>query len=161
MHPLRYTWCVWAHYLHEMDWSNTSYTKVTSSSTVEEIIAFNETVVLSEMVLRKYMFFYMKQDILPMWEDASNRLGGCFWFKIPLENVVGNWKTILYTIIGNTISEIPNFINDICGVVLSPKKHYYNVQIWMKTRDHSVNDICSTIQTVAGNSISFKPHAVT
>ena len=160
MYPLSSSWSIWVHYLKDMDWSQKSYINIHTCLNLEEIIAFHETIILSENVLRKYMLFFMKESILPMWEDASNRLGGCFWFTIPIENVCIKWKTILYTIIGNTISDNPKFIEDISGVVLSPKKNYYIVQLWMKSREYSITDICSSIQKVADNNIIFKTHNV-
>jgi hypothetical protein len=106
----------------------------------------------------------MKESILPMWEDELNRNGGCFWFKIPLENVQANWKTILYSIVGNTISDNQQFLMDISGVVLSPKKHYNIIQIWMKTREYTINDISTKIHTIAhtipGNNIIFKTYDI-
>jgi hypothetical protein len=95
MFPLQYSWSIWAHYINDTDWSNKSYITIHNCSNVEEIIAFYETFILSEGVIRKYMLFFMKEDILPMWEDEANRNGGCFWFKIPLDNIHTNWKTIL------------------------------------------------------------------
>ena len=160
MHSLSSSWSIWVHYLKDTDWSQSSYINIHTCSHLEEIIAFHETIILSENVLRKYMLFFMKESVLPMWEDSANRLGGCFWFTIPIENVYIKWKTILYTIIGNTISDNPRFIEDITGVVLSPKKHYYIVQLWMKTREYSITDICSSIQKVADNNIIFKTHNV-
>jgi len=164
MFPLQYSWRIWAHYINDTDWSNKSYISIHNCSNIEEIIAFHETLILSEGVIRKYMLFFMKDDILPMWEDEANRNGGCFWFKIPLDNIQTNWKTILYSIVGNTISSNKLFINDISGVVLSPKKHYYIIQIWMKSRDYTSNELSSTIHTIAdtmsGNKIIFKTYEV-
>lgn len=160
MIPLQHSWNIWAHYINDTDWSTKSYITIHNCSHIEEIIAFHETLVLSEGVMRKYMLFFMKDSILPVWEDDSNRNGGCFWFKIPLDNIQTNWKTILYSIVGNTISDNELFLDDISGVVLSPKKHYYIIQIWMKNRNYTKNELSKTIHTIAGNNIIFKTHNV-
>lgn len=160
MHLLEHSWNVWTHYINDSDWSQNSYGNIHSIKSIEELVAFHETIILSEQVLRKYMLFFMKENILPMWEDESNRHGGCFWFKIPLDHIQLNWKTILYSISGNTISNNPQFRIDISGIVLSPKKHYYIIQIWMKTRDHTVTDLPNNLHKMAMDPIIFKTYDV-
>jgi hypothetical protein len=124
------------------------------------MIATHETVILSEPVIRKCMLFFMKGDIIPSWEDEANVNGGCFSFKLPLTNIRENWATVLYSITGNTVSDNPEFLSDVAGVVLSPKKHYYIVQIWMKTRSHSSTSLSTVIQRIAKDEIIFKKYDV-
>ena len=160
MHVLKSHWCVWTHLVHDADWTLPSYTKVHTCYSVEELIATHETVILSEPVIRKCMLFFMKGDIFPSWEDESNVNGGCFSFKLSLTNIRENWATVLYSITGNTVSDNPEFLSDIAGVVLSPKKHYYIVQIWMKTRSHSSTLLSPIIQRLAKDEIIFKKYDV-
>jgi hypothetical protein len=121
----------------------------------------HETVILSEAVMKKCMIFFMKGDIVPSWEDEVNINGGCFSFKLPSTNIRENWATVLFSITGNTVSENQEFINDIAGVVLSPKKHnYYIVQIWMKTRIHSDTSISPAIHRLVKDGIIFKKYDV-
>ena len=156
MHVLKYGWCLWIHLVNEPDWSIASYIRVLECHSIEELIALHETVILSESVIRKCMLFYMKESIQPSWEHETNMNGGCFTFKISGTNIKETWANILYMVAGNTISNNPDFIKDINGVVLSPKKHYYVVQLWMKTKIYTDSDISPQIHMIAKDGIIFK-----
>ena len=160
MHKLDSSWCMWSHYLADTDWSVTSYIRIHSCNNVEELIALHETMVLSECVLRKCMLFFMKNTIMPIWEDDENKNGGYFSFRLSLNNIRETWASVLYMVAGNTISDNLDFISDITGVVLSPKKHYYNVQLWMKTQTHSISELSSQIQNIVKDPIQFKSFGI-
>jgi hypothetical protein len=160
MHILDSSWSLWIHYVTDPDWSIPSYIKVHSCSHAEELIALHETVVLSECVFRKCMLFFMKDSIMPIWEDDENKNGGYFSFKLALNNIRDTWATVIYMMAGNTISDNPEFISDITGIVLSPKKYYYNVQIWMKTKTHTKSEICPDLNKIIKDEIIFKQFGI-
>ena len=156
MHTVSNPGSIWVHYMNDTDWSKTSYVTIHTCETAEEIITTHETMIQSEPVFKKHMIFFMKYNIYPMWEDESNKDGGCFVFYLANATMYEKWKTVLYSVIGNTISTSNEFMDDITGVVISPRRHYYVVQLWMKTKTHSSTCISKSILDPAYPEITFK-----
>ena len=85
------------------------------------------------------MFFIMKNDIFPTWEDPNNRLGGCISFKYD-NNILKEFLKLLLLCITNNLSTEEN-INEINGLSISPKKEFNIVKIWTKNYDKNYNEI--------------------
>lgn len=129
-HSLIDNWVLWAHLPHNTDWSLKSYIKIKELSTVEDVIKLTEGI--PEKMVKNCMLFLMKSGVNPMWEDKNNVNGGCFSFKIPDEHVYDLWKNLNYALTGGSISKNDDFLNNITGITLSPKKLFFIVKVWMK-----------------------------
>jgi hypothetical protein len=46
------------------------------------MILFIYIVTYKDQLYSRGMFFIMREHILPLWEDESNKNGGCFSYKI-------------------------------------------------------------------------------
>ena len=75
------------------------------------------------------MFFLMKDDILPLWEDEKNINGGCWSYKIPKKDSYSSWIEIAIDVCGEYLisNENSNIIN---GISISPKKNFCIIKIW-------------------------------
>ena len=96
--PLNDKWVLYAHLPHDTDWTIDSYKKISTISTVEQIIALSES--LPEKMIVNCMLFLMRSHIKPMWEDANNRSGGCFSYKINNKDVAKIWRKLSYVLVG-------------------------------------------------------------
>ena len=132
--PLKNKWCLWAHYPQDNDWSVDSYHKICEFENVNGTIAITETI--PEGIIKNCMLFLMKDGILPIWEDAKNRNGGCFSYKVNNKCVVDVWKDLSYVLVGNTISSDKKFVDAISGLTISPKKNFCIIKIWMENCDN-------------------------
>jgi hypothetical protein len=132
MHKLNNLWCCWIHYQNDNDWTIDSYTKITELSNLQELVLFVETV--NEAIIKKSMLFFMKENILPLWESEDNINGGYFSYKISNNDIVALFKIIVYKIIGNSFVEDETILNNINGVSVSPKKNFCIIKIWMKDK---------------------------
>ena len=138
-HKLSDTWILWAHLPHDTDWSMKSYIKICSFTTVEETISIIN--VLPPKLVTNCMLFLMRDGIAPTWEDACNRKGGCFSYKISNKDVTQAWKELTYVLVGESMSENKNFIPLINGITISPKKNFCIVKVWLAScefRDASI-----------------------
>lgn len=122
-HYLSTNWKLWAHLPHDTDWTVKSYQSIFNFSTIETAIAITET--LPEILIKNCMLFIMKEEILPMWEDPRNREGGCFSYKISNKNVCEVWKELTYVLLGSSISTNRQFVDNVTGITISPKKFLY------------------------------------
>ena len=119
-------------YYHDPEdtrWSIDSYTVIGTCSTVEEFWdVYNQ---LPQHSFYLGMFFLMRGDILPTWEDSQNRRGGCWSYKISTAEVFPLWVDLSVYLVSETITRDPFLIN---GISISPKKGFCIVKIWNRDR---------------------------
>ena len=133
-YTLNNKWVLWFHSLKNPNWDNKSYIKVIEIKTLLDFKLLNDVLRINH--LQNGMFFLMKNDIFPTWEDPKNRLGGCISFKYD-NNILKEWLKILLLCITNNLSNKKN-INEINGLSISPKKEFNIVKVWIKndSKDH-------------------------
>tara|TARA_B100000401_G_scaffold326512_1_gene226644 strand:+ start:14762 stop:15238 length:477 start_codon:yes stop_codon:yes gene_type:complete len=130
MNNLEDNWTLYIHYSNDTNWDESSYKKVIEFSTVEELLCVYS--LIKPDLYNNCMFFLMRNNIKPLWEDPQNENGGAFSFKVPMQTVDTIWKYLCYQCIGETL------FNDECpekcinGVTLSPKKNFGILKIWTK-----------------------------
>ena len=126
-YTLKNKWVLWFHSLKNSNWDNKSYIKVIEIKTLLDYKLLYDVLRINH--LQNGMFFLMKNDIFPTWEDPNNRLGGCISFKYN-NNILNEWKKIILLLITENLSE--NNINEINGLSISPKKEFNIVKVWIK-----------------------------
>lgn len=156
-HDLSETWCLWAHLPHDTDWSLKSYRNIYTLSNIEETIAIMET--LPETLVKNCMLFLMREGINPTWEDPRNRQGGCFSYKVSNKHVCNVWKELIYVLVGNSISNNDDFVANVSGVTISPKKNFCIIKIWMSTCAYqNPGIITDEIVNFSSSGSLFKKH---
>ena len=137
---------VWTHYFHDpnnTDWTNASYLPLNDISTVRDTWS---TMTATNDKLTAGMFFIMRADTFPCWDDKSNINGGCISMKVLKENLNEFWEKLCISLMGETLL-LPEFRNDwnvVNGISTSPKRYYSVVKIWLKTTDYQ-NKRCFTL----------------
>jgi hypothetical protein len=137
MYNLNNNWTCWIHYQNDNIWTLDRYQNITTLVTLKDAVLFIEN--LDEDIIKKSMLFFMKDSILPLWESEDNINGGCFSYKISNTNIVNIFKILLYKIIGNTLSNDENTLNNINGISISPKKNFCIIKIWMRNKNIIAN----------------------
>ena len=157
-HKLNNEWTLWAHLPHDTDWTTQSYKNVFTMTTVEETIALSES--LPEVLVINCMLFIMKKGIIPVWEDPANRQGGCFSYKIANKSVYSIWKELTYLLVGESLSTNKEFVNQITGITISPKKSFCIIKIWMSTCDFQNPELVTNeIKGLTTMGCLFKRHS--
>ena len=156
INPLSDSWTLWAHLPHDTNWDVNSYSKISTVTTLEEIIALTEK--LPSKLIENCMLFLMKTGINPTWEDKRNSKGGCFSFKVVNKHVVNVWNTLLQIITGETISSNNDFIKKVNGITISPKKAFCILKIWMSDVEYQNPKLIIPIEGLAMHGCLFKKH---
>jgi len=157
LHALIGKWDLYYHLPHDKNWDLSSYKKIFSDiDHAEKVIAINEGI--PENVVKNCMLFVMRNGITPMWEDPSNRNGGCFSFKVINKQVHSVWKSLFYVMCGETLCVDNKHNSLINGITISPKKNFCIIKIWLK--DCSIQDpsIIIPIQNLTKQGCLFKKH---
>ena len=85
-------WVLWFHSIKDNQWNKSSYKRLYSIKSYLDYQLIIET--FQQNHYQNGMFFIMKSDIFPNWEDPTNRMGGCLSFKIKSVNVINEWNKI-------------------------------------------------------------------
>jgi hypothetical protein len=145
------SWNFYIHLQNVDDWSFSSYHNIQSITTPEQAILLNEEINFD--LMKKTMLFVMKDSIKPMWEDAANKNGGGFSFKVHNKHIETVWKKLFYMLLGGTLSNKP-----INGISLSPKKSFCIIKVWMKDCTYMNTDILANIENMDKSGCIFKKH---
>ena len=123
-------WNLYYHLPTDKNWDLNSYKLIMGNiDNVDKLIALNEN--LPENIVKHCMLFVMREGITPMWEDKKNRSGGAFSFKVINKQVHSVWKSLFYSICGETLAIDKKYNSKINGITISPKKNFCIIKIWM------------------------------
>ena len=132
-HTTNTTWSLYMHYINDNNWDTQSYKLVDTVNTIEKAIVLFTNI--SESLLQRCMFFLMRNNIKPLWEEPENAAGGAFSFKVHLENVKHVYKCVCYQAIGETLFCDMLHSDLVTGITLSPKKNFGILKVWTKSCD--------------------------
>ena len=126
---LENSWNLWYHELFNNDWSIESYKKLYTFNNIAEFwLLYNNFISLDNG-----MFFLMKNDILPIYEDKNNINGGYWSIKIPNNEILKIWFDLSIELIrGNLDTK-----NIISGLTISYKKKFYIIKIWITDKKYN------------------------
>lgn len=124
-------WDVYFHNPFDNNWNNESYERI---STISSVNQFWSNMNHMKKNTHKGIFFIMRQDIFPCWDDPNNIKGGCLSIKILKDNVYEIWEELCIKLLGETLlkPEFRHNWNLINGISTSPKKHFCIIKIWIK-----------------------------
>lgn len=151
------SWCLYFHDPYDTIWDNTSYKLLTTISSIEEYV---RSFIAFKPLFSKGMFFLMRTDIMPRWEDESNAKGGCFSFKIMNNDIDSKWFSVCSNILGENIGINDDVCSNINGVSISPKKFFYIIRIWIKNKKYAKKEYYN-LDIPRYSTIMYKNHIET
>jgi len=157
LNKLKSTWTLYYHLPQDNDWTISGYKKICDFLFVEDVIVVMN--LITENILTKCCFFIMKSGVQPVWEDPKNRNGGSFSYRISNKYVFSTWKDLSYILTGETMSNNKDFVDNINGITLSPKKNFCVMKIWLKSCSfQNPSLITNEIKNLNASSALFKNH---
>ena len=131
-------WILWNHNLDDKSWSNDSYQNIYSIENLYDLKLYTD--ILNIIYLQNSMFFLMRKDIFPTWEDKNNKNGCCASFKIPLNDVKTTWIKIFKELCTENIHKNIDKYDNINGISICPKKEFNIIKIWFKIKIKNIKD---------------------
>jgi len=138
-YKLQTSWILWNHKLNDNNWKNNSYKNIFEINNLYDYKFLENIMTLQN--LQNTMFFLMRKDIFPTWEDPDNRDGCCASFKVPLKDIKNIWIQLVIDIISENIHKDKNKYDSINGISIAPKKEFNIIKIWFKTDIKNINNI--------------------
>lgn len=153
---LKHKWVLWAHLPHDNNWKLDSYKRLATFTSIQDTMSITE--LLPDQLIKNCMLFIMKEGIYPTWEDPSNRSGGCFSYKVTNKFVINVWRDLSYLLVGNTLSNDVKFMNNVCGITISPKKNFCIIKIWTNKCSYQSPSVITDIKNLSPHGCLFKKH---
>lgn len=154
-HKLHTPWVLWFHSLDDTNWTKDTYTKVAEINSIEEFLGVYQDF----DTFTKGMFFLMRKDIFPQWEDESNIKGGYWSYKIGKLVAEKAWFELSCACIGECLTKKSEDMFNINGISYSPKIN--NVIIKILNRHSELNNsfiLNDKIENLHPNTSQFKSH---
>ena len=109
------------------------------------------------------MFFIMRNNIFPLWDNEDNINGCSFSLKILKTEAKIYWSKICILLLSNNIikEQHIHLSNNINGISISPKKNFCIIKIWLKDKDIYNNENIHEYFNIPENyngEIVFKNH---
>lgn len=150
----------WTLYFHQGDsekWTIDTFVKINTCTTWGDVLSTLEEV--GPLKLKSGQPFFMRGDILPLWENYQNIRGGSYSVKVPSENVKDVFSThVIQAMIGLAFKEEGN---QCAGISMSPKKGTFNImKIWNLNADkyNSPDGLCFLDSRCSDSEVLYTPH---
>jgi len=152
----------WYHSITDKDYSLKSYINLSKDLKDQKIRTINELWQIYKKIdngnFKAGMFFLMRDEIMPTWEDKNNVNGGYWSLRIIKDGINEIWKKISAAFVGNLLMKNPENMSYITGISLSPKIDFCTIKIW--NNDNSKNDrnLLNDFDFLDKNSILYRSH---
>ena len=153
--PLNTSWVLWYHSPEEQSYTKDTYTKVVEMTTVEDFLGtFNNFDSFG-----KGMFFLMRKDIFPQWEDENNINGGYWSYKIGKNIAEKAWFDLAAACIGECLTKNSDDMYNINGISYSPKINNVIIKILNRYSDkNDIGQLTERIENLHPSLTQYKPH---
>lgn len=145
-------WNIYFHDPYDENWTNPSYIRLNTISSVEE---FWQTFTCLKTNINKGMFFLMRESIFPSWDSPENINGGCLSIKILKESLPAFFEDLSIKLLGETLlkEQHRNKWDSIVGLSSSPKRHFCIIKIWLSDTSLANKDFYDILPKYHGDII--------
>ncbi|KAG0181364.1 eukaryotic translation initiation factor 4E [Apophysomyces sp. BC1034] len=166
-HPLHNQWTLWfdnpGKKANSQSWSQ-NLKEIVTVDTVEDFWGVYNNIVKVNHLDTSSNYHLFKKGVRPEWEDPANAEGGKFSIQFPRnrtgEAINDYWLYLLLAMIGEQFSQE----NEMCGAVVSVRKVFFRVAVWIRSAQNkeaieSIGQQLKEFLTVPNNiTIEFTPH---
>jgi hypothetical protein len=157
-------WTLWLHRKNDESWEVDSYVKVYPINSVEQFWTAwgvkNRNVTGVSDMINDAMYFFMRNGVMPRWEDPSNRNGGCLSVKIADKSGMHLIEDMVCMMLGETLSREAKDSSNITGISIVQKGRGIIVKIWLASPNLG-DSTRYAIPPQLRNGVIFKVHDAT
>jgi len=150
-------WTLYFHHPTNNDWGISSYKKICEIRTPQDF--WNVFNYLGNDIIENSMLFFMKEDLPPLWEDARNKDGGSWSFKIYKKNVAKSWIELCAYLVSQELTTESNLDMYITGLTISPKRSFSIIKVWNDNSEFQDTKILrNDVSYINLEESIYKPH---
>lgn len=154
-HKLNSKWVLWYHNPNDSNWDMKSYHKVMELISVENF--WDMFTILKTSHFQNGMFFLMKNQVKPMWEDVHNVDGGCWSFRVSKKEVPKTWQELVLSALGEILIN-NKYAKTINGISISPKRSFSIIKIWNDNVKINEGSLLNKVPGLNMDELMYKPH---
>ena len=150
-------WTLWEHAGQREKWKNDdwkigSYHKVLTINSVSELWKMLNN--FYRLDHRKYDFFLMKDDVLPIWEHIRNKNGSCCSIRTEIINGINAINLLILHIVTNKL--YTDDYDNINGISCSLRDSWMVIKIWCGFKEDKITSIIKTGVLGKLSNLTFK-----
>jgi len=156
-HPISPYYTLWFHDLNDKSWNIKSYKKIAE---IRDLDTFWKIYNKIE-TFNNGMFFLMRENILPTWEDKQNVNGGVWSFRLSRKVIDSAWNELSMALIGGTLvdeDKIKETNTIITGISISPKIYNCIFKIWNGDAKNHDASILNNLEHIDVKRCMYKKH---
>ncbi|KAI8992014.1 translation initiation factor eIF 4e-like domain-containing protein [Mycotypha africana] len=167
-HPLQNTWTLWfdnpGKKASATNWSQ-NLKEIVDVNTVEDFWGVHNNIVKVNHLEISSNYHIFKKGVRPEWEDPVNASGGKFSIQFPRnrtgEAINDYWLNLILAMLGEQFQ----YEDEICGAVVSVRKVFYRVALWIKSseRNEKIETIGRQLKEFlnlnSNLTVEFTPHS--
>ena len=148
-------------FYHKKELYDNQVKKIGEFDTIEDFWALFQHLRKPDSCKQGIEFQLFKNNINPIWEDENNKNGGKISIKLRKYFTTIIWEEMIFAFISNVLPK--EIYDEINGIVVSSKKDYNDLQIWIKNcGDKTMNNkfqmcIRDLLQIPSEVKLEFKP----
>lgn len=137
---LESSWTLYFHDPDDRDWNFDSYTRVCTIFRASEFWGVHHRLAENN-ALGKGMWFIMRDDVFPCWDDKANIDGGCVSFMVGKADVSRVWQEFCETMLCECMrADGGEDYLEINGLSVSPKNDFCIIKVWLRSDSLSSTD---------------------
>ena len=157
-------WTLYYHASREKRWTIDSFEKIAIVKTPREVLSIYKE--LGDKI-KAGMYFWMRGDIPPLWENFQNIRGGSYSIRGVSDNGIHIYKVYtLACMMNKTLLNTQDIVN---GISISPKLQgfgstqqvgYFIIKIWNKDCEkfHSKTNLNCIEELISYDDVLYTPH---
>lgn len=153
-YKLKNKWTLWFHHIDDPNWSEDSYIHVKDVYTLRDYYEIVNYIVN----VNAGMFFFMKNDISPKWQDISNVYGGFWSYRILKSKALNLWNRLLCLLISDELTVDKNDMEEINGISISPKINNSIIKILNRNSEKRDSSIINSIVSKEMGEAYYRCH---
>lgn len=127
---LESSWTLYFHDPNDKRWDLASYHNVHTMLTASEFWGVHERLAL-DCAIGKGMWFIMRGDVFPCWDDAANIDGGCMSYILSKAEIADAWAAFCESMMCEEMFKEGEDSDVINGVSVSPKNDFCILKLWL------------------------------
>ena len=144
-------WTLWEHRSDSKNWKIDGYKKIIKIGTIGQF--WNVMNTFYKLDHKGYDFFFMKNKVLPIWEDDKNKKGSQCSIRTDLVTGIDALNLLFIQMVTNKL--YTDGTDDINGISCSVRNSWIVIKIWCGFREDKLTTI---IKNVLGKltNLTFK-----
>lgn len=129
------SWTLFFHDPDDRNWGVESYCRVCTVYTANEYWGVQHRLDENNAI-GKGMWFLMRDDVFPCWDDQSNINGGCLSYMVSKNDVARTWQEFCELLLTERLrADGGDDAEHINGISVSPKNDFCILKVWMRTQE--------------------------